>query len=99
MVLYELAVLGDPTDEQLDEIEKLVSQGVEAFGLKLGNEVGWSIKQMDFKPLGQQASAAIFFGGTAAIVFLGLCLRCVRINARGGRHVQAFFSLDDVVDS
>lgn len=61
-VLYELAVLGAPTDDQLAELESIVGRAVQAFGLRLGHEVGWSVRPPTFAPSQRNASAAVFFG-------------------------------------
>jgi len=41
--LYELAVLGTPCDGQLHELEHVVAEAVQAFGLRLGEEVAWHV--------------------------------------------------------
>lgn len=64
--LYELAVLGAPADAQVSELEKLVSQAVLQFGLRLGQEVAWMVKPEEFNPEQQRASAVAFFGGRDA---------------------------------
>lgn len=65
-VLYELAVLGVPTADQQAELEVIVSNAVQAFGLQLGQEVGWSVCPADFQPNQRNAAAAVFFGGAGA---------------------------------
>ncbi|MGH8474552.1 MAG: toll/interleukin-1 receptor domain-containing protein [Methylococcales bacterium] len=67
MIMYELAVLGDPTDRQVTELEDFVSQAIKPLGLNLGDEVGWSIRQTDFAPSAQKTSAAVFYGGKSAV--------------------------------
>lgn len=64
--LYELAVLGSPSDEQVSELEQLVSQAVLHFGLRLGQEVAWLVRPDTFNPEQQRAAAAVFFGGKDA---------------------------------
>lgn len=61
--LYQLAVLGAPSDTQLSELEALVSATVEMFGLRLHHEVSWDVQPEAFDPFQQRASAAVFFGG------------------------------------
>ena len=61
--LYQLAVLGAPTDAQLSELEALVCATVEMFGLRLHHEVSWDVQPETFDPFQQRASAAVFFGG------------------------------------
>jgi hypothetical protein len=63
MALYELALMGAPTYEQIDELGQHLSQVVERFGLHLGQEVGWSICPADFNPSQRTAAAVAFFGG------------------------------------
>lgn len=64
--LYELAVMGSPSDDQVRELEHLVSQAVLKFGLRLGHEIAWLVRPETFNPEQQRASAAIFFGGKDA---------------------------------
>jgi hypothetical protein len=65
-VLYELAVLGAPTDAQVEELEAILGAAVATFGLTLGQQVAWAVKPAEFKPAQQRASAAAFYGGDAA---------------------------------
>lgn len=64
--LYELAVLGAPSDAQISELEQLVSQAVLYFGLPLRQEVAWLVRPEAFNPEQQRAAAAVFFGGKDA---------------------------------
>lgn len=64
--LYELAVMGSASDEQIRELEQLVSQTVLKFGLRLGHEVAWLVRPETFNPEQQRASAAVFFCGEDA---------------------------------
>ena len=61
--LYQLAMLGAPTDAQIHDIEEIVDQAVRAFNLRLGYEVGWEVRPAQFLPSQQRCSAAAFFGG------------------------------------
>ena len=63
MSFYELALMGIPTDKQVDELEQNVSQILEPFGLHLRDEVGWSVRSTDFDPPPGTAAAVVFFGG------------------------------------
>lgn len=65
-VLYELAVLGEPSDKQVSELEKIVAQAVQLFGLHLGHEVGWEVRPASFNPDQQKSSAAVFYGAVNA---------------------------------
>lgn len=62
-VLYQLALLGAPTDAQVSELEEIVGKAVGMFNLRLGHEVGWEIRPEEFNPNQQRSSAAVFFGG------------------------------------
>ncbi|WP_428381416.1 toll/interleukin-1 receptor domain-containing protein [Nevskia ramosa] len=61
--LYQLAVLGSPTESQVAELEDFVRTAVGMFALRLGHEVGWEICPEEFHPEQQRSSAAVFFGG------------------------------------
>ena len=61
--LYQLALLGAPTEGQISEVRGLVAQAVERFSLQLGREVGWEVLPDSFNPSQQRSSAAAFFGG------------------------------------
>lgn len=62
-ILYELAVLGEPSDAQVAELREAVSRIVEAFGLRLGREVSWLVRPGNFRPSQQRAAAVVIFGG------------------------------------
>lgn len=64
--LYELAVLGAPTAEQVTELQQLISKALQPFGLRLGEEVAWRIRPDTFTPDQRNAAAAVFFGGKDA---------------------------------
>jgi hypothetical protein len=64
--LYELAVLGVPSQEQIDDLEQLVSQALLPFGLRLGQEVAWLVLPEAFNPEQQRSAGAVFFGGKDA---------------------------------
>jgi TIR domain len=63
MALYELAVMGIPSAPQIAELERLLSEGIHAFGLRLGHEVAWSICPTEFKVPQKTPAAVAFFGG------------------------------------
>lgn len=65
-VLYEFAILGAPSDAQLDELREIVEKSIEPFDLQLGQEVAWSVRPNNFNPDQLSASAAVFFGGANA---------------------------------
>lgn len=63
-VLYHLAVLGVPSDEQVNELEQIVAEALQLFGLRLGHEVGWEVRPAAFNPDQQKSAAAVFYGGS-----------------------------------
>lgn len=63
--LYQLALLGLPTDAQVSELEEIIAKAVGMFNLRLGHEVGWEVRPEEFNPDQQRSSAAVFFGGEA----------------------------------
>ncbi len=65
-LLYELAVLGNPSNAQICELTQLVSQSVQLFGLQLRREVAWLVQPEVFTPNHQKAAATVFFGGKDA---------------------------------
>ncbi len=63
MPLYELAVMGAASDVQIGELQTQISQIIEQFGLRLGEEIGWSLRPQAFTPEQQTPAAVAFFGG------------------------------------
>lgn len=61
--LYELAVLGSPTDSQVSALKEVVGDSVDMFNLRLEHEVSWCVCPEEFTPNQQRSSAAVFFGG------------------------------------
>jgi hypothetical protein len=66
MSLYELAVVGSPTDEQVAELEIQLTEFLGPFGLQLRNEVGWHIRPKHIVFGQRTPAAAVFFGAPAA---------------------------------
>jgi hypothetical protein len=62
MPLYELALLGEPTDIEINGVEAYLSRVIALFGLQLGIEIGWQRKTARFDPSASTSSAAAFFG-------------------------------------
>ena len=60
--IYELAVLGDPSDAQIGKLTAHITRIIGPFGLRLGEEVGWSLRPPDFTPAQQRPAAVVFFG-------------------------------------
>jgi len=63
MVLYELAIMGIPSDAQTRELEQYVAQVIDPFGLRLGREVSWQVRPASFAPPQKTPAAVAFFGG------------------------------------
>lgn len=64
--LYQLAVLGAPTEAQIHALEASITFALEGFNLRLGNDVSWEILPAEFKPYQLQPSAVVFFAGDNA---------------------------------
>lgn len=64
--LYQLALLGSPTFDQISELEQSLGHTVGMFNLRLGNEIGWEVCPESFDPKQQKSAAAVFFGGENA---------------------------------
>lgn len=64
--LYQLAVLGAPTEAQLNELTAFLTNAVAAFNLRLGHEVILEISPPIFKPPQLQSAAVVFFAGLDA---------------------------------
>ncbi|MBM0402382.1 toll/interleukin-1 receptor domain-containing protein [Serratia sp. 4542] len=61
--IYQLAVIGSPSDEQLRDLEDAVKTAVDMYGLRLGQEISWEIAPDMFTPNQLRSSAVVFFGG------------------------------------
>jgi len=71
MALYDLVILGTPTDEQLEELRSHVSRVVEAFGMRLGEpsvpeDVAWLVRPTMFEPSQRVPGVVVFFGADDA---------------------------------
>lgn len=64
--IYQLAVLGAPSAEQVSELETAVADAISMFGLRLGQEIGWEVVPATFTPCQQRSAAVVFFGGVGA---------------------------------
>ena len=60
--IYELAILGDPSDVQIGTLKAQITRSIGPFGLRLDEEVGWSLRPPDFTPDQQRPAAVVFFG-------------------------------------
>lgn len=63
MSLYELAILGSPTQAQLEDITIKLAQAAENFQLKIDIDIRLTVNPETFSPDNKCASAVIFFGG------------------------------------
>ena len=61
-ILYELALLGAPSDKQARDLEEEVRHCVAPFSMALGREVSWNVRPATFDPSQRRASAAVFVG-------------------------------------
>ena len=63
MALYELAVLGSPSADQLASIAVAFEQAASQFKLRVGDEIKLLAKPETFHPDQRTCAAAVFFGG------------------------------------
>jgi hypothetical protein len=63
MALYELAVMGAPTDAQIAELQENIIVAIRAFGLQLGTDVRWTIRPTNLAIDQRTSTAVAFFGG------------------------------------
>ena len=61
--IYQLAVIGSPSDAQLRDLEDAVKTAVALYGLRLGQEISWEITPDMFTPNQLRSSAVVFFCG------------------------------------
>lgn len=64
--IYELALMGDPTDDQVAALVKEIEPALSAFGLRLGTDVGLDVRPLTFAPSNRTSAAAAFFGSEVA---------------------------------
>jgi hypothetical protein len=64
--IYELALMGTPTEDQVAALVKEIEPAVSAFGLRLGVDVGLSTRPLTFAPSNRTSAAAAFFGSEVA---------------------------------
>lgn len=67
MALYELAILGAPTDAQVNALKQRLDVAAAQFRLRIGEDISLAIQPAEFKPNKKVAAAAVFFGGTAVV--------------------------------
>ena len=64
--MYELALMGEPTDDQVAALVREIEPALSAFGLRLGVDVGLDIRPRTFAPSNRTSAAAAFFGSEVA---------------------------------
>jgi len=81
MPLYELALMGEPSDDEIAAVEDCLSRVIAPFGLQLGIDVGWSARATAFDPSQKTSAAVGFFGkpGTSSDGIDGLLARGIPI--------------------
>lgn len=64
--IYELALMGEPTDQQVAALVQEIEPALFAFGLQLGVDVRLDIRPSTFAPSKRTSAAAAFFGSEIA---------------------------------
>lgn len=64
--IYELALMGEPTDQQVTALVQEIEPALFAFGLQLGVDVRLDIRPSTFAPSKRTSAAAAFFGSDIA---------------------------------
>ncbi len=64
MALYELAILGAPSEDQVNALKKRLAIAADQFKLRIGDDISLVILPAEFRPNNRVAAAAVFFGGT-----------------------------------
>jgi hypothetical protein len=62
MRLYELALMGAPSGDQISAVEACISEVISSYGLSLGTEVGWTAGATTFHPPQKVPAAVAFLG-------------------------------------
>jgi hypothetical protein len=62
MALYELALMGAPSSDQIDALKTYIAEVIEPFDLHLGAEVAWNVSPTVFNPSAGTSAAVAFFG-------------------------------------
>jgi hypothetical protein len=81
MPLYELALMGEPSDDDIAAVEACLSSVIAPFGLGVGVDVGWAVKPATFVPSDRTSATVAFFGkpGVSADTITDLLARCIPI--------------------
>lgn len=67
MALYELAILGAPTEDQVTALKQRFEVAANQFKLRISEGISLAIQPAEFKPNKRVAAAAVFFGGPAVV--------------------------------
>ena len=65
MRMYDLAILGAPSQAQIGQVQEHVERAIAPFGLALDQDVGWQVVPETFRPAQTRSAAAVYFGGDA----------------------------------
>jgi hypothetical protein len=71
VALYEIAIVGLPTNDQKTALSACISHMIEPFGLHFGEELSLTVADANFRS-SQRTPAAIVFFGAAGIAEGGL---------------------------
>lgn len=69
MALYEIAILGSPTAEQIAAIQTAFQRVAGQFKLRIGDDIALEVKPPEFRPSQRVCAAAVFFGAPGAASF------------------------------
>ncbi|AUQ24277.1 toll/interleukin-1 receptor domain-containing protein [Dickeya zeae] len=61
--IYQLAVIGSPSDSQIRDLEDALDTAMAMYGLRLGEDISWEVAPDMFTPNQLRSSAVVFFGG------------------------------------
>jgi len=61
MALYELALMGAPSSDQVDALKTCITEIIEPFDLHLGTEVDWKVRPVVFAPSPGTLAAVAFW--------------------------------------
>lgn len=81
--LYQLAVLGAPTETQILALREAITLVIEKFNMRLGHEVGLEILPATFKPHLLQPSAVVYFAGASVELTLPQLTNLEELLQRG----------------
>ena len=65
--LYQIIVLGNPTDDFLAELRSRLEQFLDSFGLEIGNQVGWTVNPSALDISQRIATVAMYVGAPSRV--------------------------------